>query len=274
MAGAAKHRANKERQLHAAGNGSSSGETSSSGKASRSARSDALSAAGRSTGSRVSAGRPSRFDGNRDPDSPGMRNPATARPIVTPRNIDLPVAAYSVMRGQQGKIPLAPRPAASKLGQPIKVGLNTFNAEIPASAKIYQYDVSVLSKFNQCCALVADFLQVMIGNGVEKRGLIAKVWQSKAVQQELGKGGPGGFIFDKNKLAWSLKKIDREARIIVDLDHEEGRTPRADGKENKHRVAIRFTNELSITGLLAYMEGRTDFDNACLEAVSLHDIAC
>ena len=143
MAGAAKNRANKERELHKAGNGSSSGETSSSGKASRSVasrsvRSDGRSIGGRSTGSKVG----SRYDGNRDPDSPGAeRNPATARPIVTLKNVDLPAAAWSVMRGQDDKVPLAPRPNASKVGSSTKVGLNTFNAEISPKVKVYQYEV-------------------------------------------------------------------------------------------------------------------------------------
>ena len=38
----------------------------------------------------------------------------------------------------------------------------------------------------------------MIGSGDEKRGLIQKVWQSKAVQSKLGKG----FIFDGVKIGW------------------------------------------------------------------------
>ena len=143
MAGAAKNRANKERELHKADNGSSSGETSSSGKASRSVasrsvHSDGRSLGGRSTGSRVAG----RYDGNRDPDSPGERNPATARPIVTLKNVDLPAAAWSVMRGQDDKIPLQPRPNASKVGTSTKVGLNTFNAEISPKARVYQYEVS------------------------------------------------------------------------------------------------------------------------------------
>lgn len=244
MAGAAKNRANKERELHKAqGNGSSSGDTSSSGKASRSVasrsvHSDGRSLGGRSTGSRVG----SRFDGNRDPDSPRLspaeRNPATARPTVAPKNIDLPAAAYTIMRAQDGAIPLQARPKPSSLGVGIKMGLNTFTAEIAEDVKVHQYDV-------------------LIGSGVEKRGLIQKVWQSNAIKAELG----SGFIFDGNKLAWSLKKVEREVRLIVDLDEEEKRTPK-NGKENKHRIAIRRTNEVSISALFSYMRGKGAFDNA------------
>ena len=116
-------------------------------------------------------------------------------------------------------------------------------------------------------ALIADLCQVLIGNGIEKRGLVAKVWQSKAVRQELGQG----FLFDGVKLAWALKRVEREVRITVDLDQEEGRQVRPGGKENKHRIAIRCTNAVRIDTLLAYMQGQTDMDNAVLESINFLD---
>jgi eukaryotic translation initiation factor 2C len=39
---------------------------------------------------------------------------------------------------------------------------------------------------------------VAVGKGDEKRGTIKAMWESKAVQKELGPG----WIFDGNKLAW------------------------------------------------------------------------
>ena len=263
MAGAAKNRANRERQNQATGNGSSSGETSSSGKATRSARSDGRSQGGRSTTSRRTA-----FDGNRDegsrpgsprpsssrPSSPrpgspssGQRDPNASKPIVTDsKNIDLPAAAYSVVRGQEdtGR---ATRPAPSKAGQPIKMGLNTFDTEIKNNITVYQYDV-------------------LIGNGVETRGLIRNVWKSKAVEKALG----GGFIFDGNKLAWSGKSLDRDIRLLVDLDAERGRPVRPGGNSNQHRVVIRQTNPVGLATLFHYMSsgGRVKFDNTALEALT------
>lgn len=41
-------------------------------------------------------------------------------------------------------------------------------------------------------------LQVVVGNGIEKRIVIKKAWESKAVQGKF----PAGIIFDGNKLAW------------------------------------------------------------------------
>jgi eukaryotic translation initiation factor 2C len=108
--------------------------------------------------------------------------------------MDLPAAAYSVVRGQQDR-KRAPRGPPSRAGQAIKMGLNTFDTEIKSNITVYQYDV-------------------LIGNGVETRGLIRNVWESKAVKKSLG----SGFIFDGNKLAWSGKSLDREIRLVVDLD--------------------------------------------------------
>ena len=264
MAGAAKNRANRERQHQATGNGSSSGETSSSGKATRSARSDGRSQGGRSTTSRRTA-----FDGNRDegsrpgsprpsgsrPSSPrpgspssGQRDPNTSKPAVTEiRNMDLPAAAYSVVRGQQDR-KLALRGPPSKAGQPIKMGLNTFDTEISTSITVYQYDVH-------------------IGNGVETRGLIRNVWESKTVKRALG----NDIIFDGNKLAWSLKPLNREIRLLVDLDLERNRTVRPGGKPNQHRVMIRQTNTVGLASLFHYMSsgGKVDFNNTVRASYSL-----
>ena len=68
---------------------------------------------------------------------------------------------------------MPPRPAASTLGQATRVGLNTFEVVTPPKGPVYQYEV-------------------MVGNGAEKRGLIKKVYESKAVKEALGPG----WIFD------------------------------------------------------------------------------
>ena len=67
-----------------------------------------------------------------------------------------------------------------------------------------------------------------------------------------------------NKLAWSMKPISREVRITVDIDKEENRTPRP-GKENVHRVVVRQTNRVRMDMLIAYLEGKMQFDNSHLE---------
>lgn len=47
-------------------------------------------------------------------------------------------------------------------------------------------------------ALLTYQLQVLIGSGAEKRGLIKTVWESQAIKNAIGKG----FIFDGNKIGW------------------------------------------------------------------------
>ncbi|KAK5126303.1 hypothetical protein LTR85_010539 [Meristemomyces frigidus] len=256
MAGAGKTRVKEERENHARGNapsrssgssrgnGSSRSDTSSSGKAYSSAPASNVG----STGSRHSR---TMYDGNRDPEPPGSageRNPATARPVVDPRNFDLGVAGWSTVRGYDLPTALPSRPKPSTLGQACKIGLNTYNVEVMPSAPVYQFDV-------------------MIGNGVEKRGLVKKVWESKTLRNALGKG----FIFDGNKLAWSLTNINREVKSIVDLDAENGRQGKPGDDKNKVRVHIRQTNRVRLDVLLAYMQGTIQFDNSCLEAINFLD---
>ncbi|KAK3109735.1 Protein argonaute, partial [Teratosphaeriaceae sp. CCFEE 6253] len=193
------------------------------------------------------------MDGNKDPDTPsgGSRNPSTAKVIVDPRNFDLGVGGWSIARSYEISTALPPRPAPSNLGQAIKVGLNTFRVKKVPSNPVYQCDV-------------------MIGSGTEKRGLMKKVWESKAVRKTLGQG----WIYDGNKLAWSMNKIDREVKLLVDLDSvEEGGDgkPRKSGKENKHRIVIQQTNTVCFSVLNAYLDGKTTFDNSVLEAINFFD---
>ena len=48
------------------------------------------------------------------------------------------------------------------------------------------------------------------------------------------------------------------------------RPPKDGGKprENKHRVAIRFTKKLQLATVQAYLDGKMDFDNGVLEGIS------
>lgn len=209
MAGAAKKRvAAEQQQPRTERNGSSSGDASSSGQATRSERSTVPSdsRSRHAPSSLAPSARTSRsvrgYDGNADPAPSNERNPATSRVIVDAKkmNVDLGMSAWSTVRGTEISKGMPPRPAPSKLGVACKVGLNSFHVENFPSMPIYQYDVQ-------------------IGSGTEKRGAIRAVWESKAVQAEVG----GLAVFDGNKLMWSGKSIDREVRINVDLNIEEGR---------------------------------------------------
>ncbi|KAI7549659.1 hypothetical protein KC317_g14508, partial [Hortaea werneckii] len=268
MAGAAKAKAEQEREQerqaalarshassrhshaasHAAshhGSGSKSTTSSSSGPRSSAPRSTA--------GSLNSARSRSLYrynmDGNASqPSSAGERNPATARPIVDPRRFDLAVSGWSAVRGYQLPNAMPPRPKPSTLGQAAKVGLNSFKVDLKGAKPVYQFDV-------------------LIGNGLEKRGLVKEVWACQSVRDALGKG----WIFDGNKLAWSMKPIDRAIKITLDMDKERGRTPKPGKTSEPLRVCVRQTNRVRMDVLDAYIDGRISFDNACLEAINCLD---
>ncbi|KAK4556352.1 Protein argonaute [Recurvomyces mirabilis] len=248
MAGAAKRRAADERDARRTerSHHSNSGTSSSGSKPKSDARSTANSA--HSSNSKSITG----YDGERDPDSPTSvtRNPATSRVIVEAKNFDISAAGWATVRGLSAAA-MPPRVGPSKLGSSVKVGLNTFRVKKTPSKKVYQFDV-------------------IIGNGDEKRGLNKHMWECPALKAALGKG----WIFDGNKLAWSMNPIDREIRLMIDLDSKEnGGTgkPRKGGKSNTHRVQIRQTNQVGFDVLTAYLEGKTGFDNAILEAINFFD---
>jgi eukaryotic translation initiation factor 2C len=163
-------------------------------------------------------------------------------------NFDLGMAGWSTIRSVDVASTLPARQPASKLGVPAKVGLNVYHVEQFPNIPVHQYDV-------------------MIGNGAEKRGLIKKVWESQAVRKEMDQF----TIYDGNKLAWSGKAITREVKIIVDLDAEEGRQVKEGARPNVHRVVIRQTNTVGFQQLMAHLQGKTSFDNTCLEAINFAD---
>ncbi|KAK4999709.1 Protein argonaute [Elasticomyces elasticus] len=108
---------------------------------------------------------------------------------------------------------------------------------------------------------------VNIGSGIEKRGLVMSIWKSKALSKELGPG----WIFDGNKLAWSLTKLERELHMLIDLDADKGRPTRPGTRENTHRIVMKLTNTVRFETLTAYLQSTCTFDNACLEAINFSD---
>lgn len=83
----------------------------------------------------------------------------------------------------------------------------------------------------------------------------------------------GFTIFDSDKLAWSGKPIGREIRLVIDLDAEQGRQPRAgvDREKNKFRISIKQTDKVGFASLMAHLAGKATFDNTCLEAINFAD---
>lgn len=95
---------------------------------------------------------------------------------------------------QEGEPELPPldvprRPNPSQQGVEIPVGLNAYRVTKYPSSEVYQYDVLI----------VATHKDVQ-GKDV-KPIVMKKVWDSKPVQNELNRAGPG-WIYDGNRLAW------------------------------------------------------------------------
>lgn len=61
-----------------------------------------------------------------------------------------------------------------------------------------------------------------------------------------------------------------ELRILVDLDAEQGITPRA-GRENQHRVVIKKAGQVNLQSVQSYMIGQSDFNNHVLMAINFLD---
>lgn len=164
------------------------------------------------------------------------------------KNLDLSAQGWNVMRGYDKSTTMPPRPAPCKLGQPAKVALNTFNVTKFPAKPVYSYEV-------------------MVGKGDEKRGLIKRVWESRAVQRAIG---GDDFIWDGNVLAWGLKPMDREVRMQVDLDQEQGKKPRP-GKPDVHRFAMRQTGTVRFDVLRNYLARKCDWDASTYEAINFLD---
>lgn len=168
---------------------------------------------------------------------------------IDAKNLDLGFGGWYTVHGTDSPRNLPKRPPLSKLGTAIKVGLNSFNVTSFPAKDVYQF-------------------QVLINGEVpEKRALMNKVWNSAAAKKALG----SGWIWDGNLLAWNLRPMEREMRVLVDLDAESNRKPRADGKSNEHRLVVRQTNKISFTQLEAYINGQSSFDGTCLEAMNFLD---
>ncbi|MCJ1471702.1 hypothetical protein MMC13_000342, partial [Lambiella insularis] len=106
---------------------------------------------------------------------------------------------------------------------------------------------------------------ILIGSGVEKRGLIMAVWESKILQGQIGPD----WVFDGNRLGWHLDKFPAR-QYTVDLDEERGIQTKP-GRSNSHKVQIRPSTMINIAALQSYINGKMSMDNAVLQAIDFLD---
>ncbi|KKK16353.1 hypothetical protein P175DRAFT_0477219 [Aspergillus ochraceoroseus IBT 24754] len=144
-------------------------------------------------------------------------------------------------------VPVAtvPRNGFNATGKEIELQLNAYAITKYPSQKVYQYDVH-------------------IGNGVEKSGVVKKVWNSMARKSKLKQ-----IIFDGQKLAWSLIEYSNGLNIMVDLDAEQGRPA---GKiPNAFRLVVRRTKTVNLAALNSWLHGKVSMQETVLEALNFLD---
>jgi eukaryotic translation initiation factor 2C len=139
-----------------------------------------------------------------------------------------------------------------------------FNADPSAKKVTIPVNFYKVNKFPDSIIYVYD---VVMGDGTLKRPLLKKLWNSRAFQKELGKDH--AFIWDGNKLAWSLADI-AEIRVLVDLDAEEGKVKRA-GHDDKHRLVIKRVATINLEVMSQYLKRRAPFSSDVLMANTFFD---
>lgn len=90
------------------------------------------------------------------------------------------------------------RPATNTVGKPIQLRVNQYKVTSWPEKDIYQYDVSYVTSF---ACISNNEVQILIGNGAEKKGKIMAIWKSKAVQSKL-QAVSRYWLWDGNRIAW------------------------------------------------------------------------
>ncbi|KAG5287396.1 eukaryotic translation initiation factor 2c [Histoplasma capsulatum G186AR] len=179
----------------------------------------------------------------RDP----ARDPERASRITDMcRNIDLPADAYLLNPEFFARKDLAKRPGYNATGKEITVAVNSYPITQFPTKSVYQYDVH-------------------IGNGAEKRAIVQKVWNSRARKATVG----AKFIFDGNKLAWSLVRLPSDVNVMVDLDAEQGRS--GSRTPNIFRLVVRPTKKVNLAVIEEYIRGNGSMSKEVLEGLSCLD---
>ncbi|KKZ62495.1 hypothetical protein EMCG_03108 [[Emmonsia] crescens] len=141
---------------------------------------------------------------------------------------------------------LAKRPGYNATGKEIAVAINSYAITQYPNKPVYQYDVH-------------------IGNGAEKRVVVQKVWNSKTRKAKVG----ANFIFDGNKLAWSLIRLPNDVNVMVDLDTEQGRS--GSKTPNIFRLVVRPTKKVNLVVIEEYLRGNGSISKEVLEGLSFLD---
>jgi eukaryotic translation initiation factor 2C len=162
-------------------------------------------------------------------------------------NLELGAHIWLVTYGAPTPTDMPSRPKdMNKLGKECTIGLNTYHVLKFPQKPVFQYDIS------------------LIGDSADKRMVVAKVWGSKTVKSKLDPS----WIFDGNKLAWSLTKLPGEQTIFVDLAAERGSKP---SDKQKYQVVVRPSKVVKFDLLHAYLQGKIKWQSEMLETMTFLD---
>lgn len=96
---------------------------------------------------------------------------------------------------------LPKRPGYNTAGKEIQIRVNQFKVLKYPQKDIFQYDVSFIRWRWSPLKSLRLTMQVLIGSGGEKRGLVKAVWESNTVQSQL-KAHSNLWIWNGDKIAW------------------------------------------------------------------------
>ncbi|KAL8936923.1 MAG: hypothetical protein Q9216_004682 [Gyalolechia sp. 2 TL-2023] len=215
------------------------------------------------------------FDAGFDPSAESIMIPIErpnlidGTPIQAVRQVITDVNPY---REQMPRV-LMRRPGFGKVGEKLRVRLNSHYVEGTPSKIFYQYDGARDNYTDASCDV-----KVQIGNGAEKRGLIKTAWGSNALNNALP-GTRNNWIFDGNQLAWqvfdpSSHNLQREFRLEVDLDTERGRQIPSDRARDTVRIVIRPAStgaKIDLNNIYEYLNSRVPMGPPVFDAINFLD---
>jgi len=180
------------------------------------------------------------------------------------------------------------RPKTNPTGREVSIKLNTFHVTQYPSKAVYQYDVSLLFNFpfsesltnivirlSLATVLKSVALSSAFGTPRQFARLVEKAGSSTATRS-LGENTASSIPVRCTDAIRGHTQLEKELRITVDLDKEDGKKPRTDKKTGQEkpdlwRVYIKSAGTVRFDALRGYLERKSSFDDHCIEAISKHN---
>ena len=164
-------------------------------------------------------------------------------------------------------------------GKKVVIEVNSHAVKEWPDKTVYQYDVSLPlwsanALFDLSCRSILDLVKRDVrssrkyGHQMPFSHNLAMGSSSMATRLA-GKSVPLSSLINVVDLVRSPTDFGQGLRITVDLDQEQGQTPRP-GRENKHNVrVVKAKNDRIYLSIVRdYLDGKCDMNNDVLEAIS------